>query len=101
MVARIVVSVVGGSVITVAMLLGMNEVTKHFKDRDPTQYFVITDFIPGPERRVPTPLPAPAPLPERAQINLNDTHAPRPPAERPQIVEQRLPPPPPRSEHRR
>ena len=51
MLSRFLVALVGGIVITVAILLGMTEITKRFRDRDPTRYFRITDVIPAPDGR--------------------------------------------------
>ncbi|MFO7286175.1 MAG: hypothetical protein LOD94_00685 [Gammaproteobacteria bacterium] len=68
MIPRYLVAFVGASLITSAMLLGMNEVARRLKERDPTQYFQISSFIPAPEDRRPRRPPAPQARPELPQI---------------------------------
>lgn len=85
MVVRILTALVGGAVITTGMLLGMHEATKHFKDKDPTRYFGIVDFIPAPEdRSAPEPPPKPQAPPERPRVPYEPTDAPTLPVEQPQ-----------------
>lgn len=62
---------------TLALLYGMHFVTKRFEERDPTQYFPITEFIPASERRMPPRPPTPQAPPERPRIDpLIDPIAP-------------------------
>ena len=66
MIGRYLVAVIGGTVITVGMLLAMNQVALKFKDRDATRYFGITDFVAlPPGSRRPQPPPAPTMPPSR------------------------------------
>ncbi|MBN1238722.1 MAG: hypothetical protein JXB36_09475 [Gammaproteobacteria bacterium] len=91
MVARILTAVVGGSAVTIAMLLGMHEATRHFKDMDPTRYFSIVDFIPAPETsNRPEPPPAPSAQPDRPSLKYERGGDARVPFQRP-VVEQELP----------
>src|SRR5690606_7881611 len=39
MIVRYITATIGGCVITIAMLLGMNQIAERFKERDPTRYF--------------------------------------------------------------
>lgn len=89
MVLRIVVASIGGAAVTIALLLLMNEATKHFKDRDPTRYFGIADFIPAPEGRLPTPPPAPGAQPERAQLRYDRSGDATLPVARPSVEDER------------
>ncbi|HEX6992589.1 MAG TPA: hypothetical protein VF339_00425 [Gammaproteobacteria bacterium] len=70
MIVRYITAAIGGGLITVAMLLGMNEVAQKFKERDPTRYFGIVDFVALPEDRRPARPPAPATPPERPRIDV-------------------------------
>lgn len=89
MLPRILTAVVGGSAITIGMLLGMTEATRHFKDMDPNRYFSIVDFIPAPEgSRMPKPPPAPAAQPGRPSLDYERREDARVPFERP-LVEDR------------
>ena len=91
MVARIISALVGGSAITIAMLLGMHEATRHFKDMDPNRYFSIVDFIPAPETsNRPQPPPPSSAQPDRPSLDYRRSGDTRLPYERP-VVEQELP----------
>lgn len=61
------------------MLIGMNEVAKVFRERDPTRYFRITDVI-IPERSGRPERPSEAQLPPERSTPQFD-----PPTERPRV----------------
>lgn len=66
---RLVIAIVGASIITVGMFLGMSRIVAIFRQRDPTQYFQIRDFIPAPKgRRLPN-LNLPESQPARAKTD--------------------------------
>jgi hypothetical protein len=89
MVVRILTALVGGFAVTIALLLGMTEATRHFKDMDPNRYFAIVDFIPAPEgSRMPRPPPAPSEQPARPSLEYQRSSDARLPFERP-LVEDR------------
>lgn len=94
MIVRYVTAAIGGSLITVAMLLGMNEVAQKFKERDPTRYFGIVDFVALPESRRPTPPPAPAVPPERPRVEVRTSTATSLPLQIPRVDQERVIPPP-------
>lgn len=52
MIGRVLLALLGASVITGALLLGMDSVTSLFRERDTGRYFRITDILPrqAPER---------------------------------------------------
>jgi len=93
MIGRYLAATIGGSVITVAMLLGMNEIAEQFKERDATRYFGIVDFVALPKDRRPTPPPAPAIPPERPRIDVR-TQGTRLPVQIPSVDHERVAPPP-------
>jgi len=91
MVGRILTAVVGAAIVTTSMLLGMHQVTKHFYDTDPTQYFGIAEFIPGPDgRRRPSPPPVPEAPPDRPQLQYQRSGDARLPLD-PPAVDQEAP----------
>jgi len=94
MVQRLLIAVAGASLITSAMLLGMNEVAQHLKERDPTQYFQISSFTPAPESRRPKPPPAPAVPPERPWLDHAQPRDTRVPVTAPSVDPERLAAPP-------
>ncbi len=94
MLPRLLISVAGASVITSAMLLGMNQIAQRFKERDPMQYFQISSFTPAPESRRPKPLPPPAVPPELPQIDYSDRRGARVPLSAPSVDPDRLAAPP-------
>ncbi len=67
-VARILIASIGGAIITVSILLGMSEIAAKFRERDPTQYFRIVDFIPAPDGWRRPEFRDPTLPPERAQL---------------------------------
>jgi hypothetical protein len=93
MVVRIITALIGGSAVTIALLLVMTEATRHFKEMDPNRYFTVVDFIPAPERsRMPTPPPLPSEQPVRPSLDYQRAGDARVPFERP-LVEDRFPAP--------
>ncbi len=50
MFSRVLLAVLGAVVITIGLLLLMDDVTSRYLLRDPTSYFRITDYIPAPDR---------------------------------------------------
>ncbi len=87
----------GASLITGAMLVGMNQIAEKFKERAPNTYFGITDFVALPRDRRPTPPPAPAIPPERPQIDIRvprDPGVPGVPVSIPSVPTDRVAPPP-------
>lgn len=69
MVPRFLIAAIGGSLITSAMLLGMNHFAQALKAQDPTQYFQVADFFAAPADRRPVRPAAPELPPERPQIH--------------------------------
>lgn len=94
MIVRYVTAAIGGSLITVAMLLGMNEVAQKFKERDPTRYFSVVDFVALPQDRRPVRPPPPAMPPERPQIDVRTPGSSPLPLQMPTIDDDRVAPPP-------
>ena len=47
MLGRLLIATIGGAVITVGMLFGMNEVAELFTQRSPDLYYRVMDYIPG------------------------------------------------------
>jgi hypothetical protein len=95
MIGRYIAAAVGGTVITLAMLLAMNQVALKFKDRDPTRYFGIVDFVALPEgSRRPQPPPAPTQPPARPQIDIQRSGGGNLPVSMPRVDEDRVAPPP-------
>jgi hypothetical protein len=67
-VTRLIIASTGALVVTLALLLAMNEVTSRFREKDPTRYFSIDVVQPlDTGRRKPEPPRAPELPPERAQ----------------------------------
>ena len=93
MIGRYLAATIGGSVITLAMLLGMNEIAEQFKERDPTRYFSVVDFVALPKDRRPSPPPVPAVPPERPRIDVR-TQNTRLPVQIPSVDQERVSPPP-------
>jgi hypothetical protein len=73
MIPRVVTAFIGASLITFWMFLGMSEVSKWFKERDPTQYFRVTQFIPQDTSRRPRRFLVPRAQPERVVITADET----------------------------
>lgn len=73
----------------------MNQIAEKFKERDPTRYFGIVDFVALPENRRPTPPPAPATPPERPRIDVRGSGDPRPSVQLPSVIDSELVRPPP------
>lgn len=94
MIARYLAALVGGSLITIAILLGMHHFAENITARDPMRYFGITDFVALPDSRRPTPPPAAATPPDRAQIDIRPSGDARVPVRMPQIDPDRVAPPP-------
>ena len=67
-VARIVIASIGGAIITVSILLGMSGIAEKFRERDPTRYFRIVEFIPAPDGWRRPEFRDPTLPPERAQL---------------------------------
>ena len=66
--ARILIASIGGAIITVSILFGMSEIAAKFRERDPTRYFRIVDFIPAPDGWRRPEFRDPTLPPERAQL---------------------------------
>ena len=94
MIVRYVMAAIGGSLITVAMLLGMNQIAQKFQERDPTRYFSIVDFVALPKDRRPTRPPAPSMPPERPQIEVHLPRGSTLPVQVPSVDDARVVPPP-------
>jgi hypothetical protein len=77
-IARLLIALIGAAVITVGLLLFMNEAANRFVLRDPMLYFRIADFIPAPDRgrQRPEAPPSPELAPERPQLDFEDTNEP-------------------------
>lgn len=67
-VARILIASIGGAIITVSILYGMSGIAAKFRERDPTRYFSIVDFIPAPDGWRRPEFRDPTLPPERAQL---------------------------------
>lgn len=67
-VTRILIASIGGAIITVSILFGMSEIAAKFRERDPTRYFRIVDFIPAPDGWQRPEFRDPTLPPERAQL---------------------------------
>ncbi len=67
-VARLVIASIGGAIITISILLAMSEIAAKFRERDPTRYFRIVDFIPAPDGWQRPEFRDPTLPPERAQL---------------------------------
>lgn len=95
MVPRLLIAIVGGGLITSAMLIGMSQFAQRFKERDATEYFQISSFMPAPEGGRPARPPAPATPPDRPRVEYRqpqrDTQVPVP---TPAVEPERLSPPP-------
>lgn len=94
MIARYLTALAGASVITIAILLGMNQVAKKFEERDAMRYFGITDFVALPESRRPEPPPPPAVPPDRPQIDVRPSGDSTLPVRIPSVDTDRVAPPP-------
>jgi len=94
MIPRYLAAFVGASLVTSAMLLGMNEVARRLKDRGPTQYFRISSFVPAPESRRPVRPPAPQTRPELPQIEYTTPRDAGVPLSAPTVDPERLAAPP-------
>ncbi len=72
MIPRLLLAALGGMVITIGLLLFMDDVTNRYLLRDPTQYFRITDYFPAPDRgRLLPDLPVvPENAPDRPQFEV-------------------------------
>jgi len=94
MVPRLLIAFAGASLITSAMLLGMNRIAQSLKERDPIQYFQISAFTPAPESRRPKPIPPPAVPPELPRIDFREPRDTRVPVAVPSIDPEGLAAPP-------
>ena len=65
---RLVIASIGGALITITILLGMSEVAQKFRERDPTRYYRIVDFIPAPDGWRRPEFRDPTLRPERTQL---------------------------------
>lgn len=65
MIFRFAIAAVGGTVITVGILLMMSDFTARLREQDTLRYFPITDFIPATGVRRPEPPPVPELPPQR------------------------------------
>jgi hypothetical protein len=86
---RLLFAVIGAAAITIGMLLGMNEIAKKFRERDPTRYFSVTDFIPAEGIRKPRLAPTPEAQPERPSA-VDAPPAPKVSLSRPTVDEAAL-----------
>jgi hypothetical protein len=74
MFARMLTAIIGGGIITAALLLLMNYFATLVTARDPVDYFQITDFIPDDRpswSRMPEQPPTPQRPPERPRIEFD------------------------------
>jgi len=94
MIVRYVTAGIGASLITAAMLLGMNGIAQKFKERDPTRYFGIADFVSLPDDGRPRRPRAPATPPERPQIDVRAPGSTDLPLHIPSVDQERVAPPP-------
>lgn len=94
MIGRYIVATIGGSLVTLALLLAMNQVALKFQERDSTLYFGISDFVALPQSRRPQPPPAPAVPPDRPQIDIQRPGDTRLPVRMPSVDDTRVTPPP-------
>ena len=71
MISRLLVAAIGGLVITIGLLLFMDDVTNRYLMRDATRYFRITDYIPAPDRgrQLPDVPVAPEAAPNRPEFD--------------------------------
>ena len=69
---RYVIAFVGAVSITIGLLLFMNDLIVRFLERDPIQYFSITNFIPAPDRgrQLPDAPPTPAAAPDAPELDF-------------------------------
>ena len=72
MISRLLLAAFGGMVITIGLLLFMDDVTNRYLLRDPTQYFRITDYFPAPGRgrQLPDVPVVPESAPERPRFDV-------------------------------
>jgi len=99
---RYTIAIIGAALITIALLLFMNDLVNRFILRDPVKYFAITNFIPSPDRgrQLPDAPPRPVAAPDTPEFDYEDSEAmvldlpvvevdtALPTAERPLIVEE-------------
>lgn len=50
MITRYLIAIIGALAITLGLFFFMNDLAQRYVTRDPTRYFQIMDFIPGPDR---------------------------------------------------
>lgn len=86
---RLPLAVLGAAAITIGLLLGMNEIAKKFRERDPTRYFTVTEFIPAEGIRKPRLARNPEAQPERPSV-LYEPSAPQVTPSRPTVDEAAL-----------
>lgn len=73
--ARLLIACIGGAIITLSILLGMSGIAEKFRERDPTRYFRIVDFIPAPDGWQRPEFTDPTLPPERAQLPYDGSGA--------------------------
>lgn len=73
--ARLIIASIGGAIITLSILLGMSGIAEKFRERDPTRYFRIVDFIPAPDGWQRPEFRDPTLPPERAQLPYEESGA--------------------------
>ena len=71
---RFSVAIFGASIITIGLLLFMQDLVSRLLERDPTQYFSINRFIPAPDRgrQLPDVPIEPADAPDAPKLELVD-----------------------------
>lgn len=50
MITRYLIAILGALTITLGLLFFMSDIAQRYVTRDPTRYFRIMDYIPGPDR---------------------------------------------------
>lgn len=68
MILRLLVAIVGASIITVTMLYGMSEFAAMFRHRNGDKLFLVTDILPRPDPGRPVRPPAAALPPARTEV---------------------------------
>src|SRR5690606_22016792 len=94
MIARYVMATIGGCLITLALLLGTNQIAQTCNERDPTRYCGTTEFVALPDGRRPTAPPAPAMPPPRPRLDVRSSGTPDLPVQIPRVDQDRVAPPP-------
>ena len=78
MIFRLACAALGGVVVTIGLLLFMDDVTNRYLMDDPMKYFRITDYIPAPDRgrQLPDVPVIPGSAPDRPLFEYSDDELP-------------------------